>query len=352
MSTSGANKGFYKEYPNAQCADGLQEYRQTYIDPLAEVLERFTDRVPVVLVIEPDSLPNLVTNMADRRPDNFRGCHQETKTSYEEGVKYAVEKLGATGAELYVDAGHGGWLGWANSNDDQTGRFAQIIASLEIETKVRGFATNVANYQPLGQSLCPAPGTCKGGNGNHPCCADDPCNLQSDWNWAHNELNYVDVLDTRMRQAMPGFLPRFIIDTGRNGRPGARSDCANWCNARGSGIGLAPTLNTADTRIDAYFWLKTPGESDGCTELLPDGSQCPRFDRMCASADSIGSFLGEPRAPEAGLWFHHQIVELATNANMGDVSAYQQPGQCGVVMGTVRRLEARLEDPVFGTILV
>jgi hypothetical protein len=110
MSTSGVNAGFYKEYPNSQCSDGLKEYRETYIDPFAEVLERFTDRVPVVLVIEPDSLPNLVTNMADKRPSNFRGCHQETKISYEKGVKYAVEKLGTTGAELYVDAGHGGWL--------------------------------------------------------------------------------------------------------------------------------------------------------------------------------------------------------------------------------------------------
>merc|ERR1712032_1203073 len=90
-------------------------------------------------------------------------------------------------------------------NDDQTGRFAQIIASLEIENNVRGFATNVANYQPLGQSICPTPGICKGGDSNHPCCADDPCNLQNDWNWAHNELNYVDVLDMRMRSAMPGF---------------------------------------------------------------------------------------------------------------------------------------------------
>merc|ERR1719237_679766 len=170
--------------------------------------------------------------------------------------------------------------------------------------------------------------------GNHACCEDDPCNLQSEWNWAHNELNYVDILDRRMREAIQGFNPKFIIDTGRNGLPNARSFCGNWCNARGSGIGQVPTLETADSRIDAYFWLKTPGESDGCTELLPDGNQCARFDEMCASVDSIGSRPGEPRAPEAGLWFHHQIVELATNAAMGDASPFQkQPGQCGVVIG-------------------
>ena len=227
MTTSGSNAGFYKEYPNANCVDGLAEYKNTYIDPFAEVLERFTDRVPVVLVIEPDSLPNLVTNMADKRPNAFRGCHQETKVAYEKGVRYAVERLATTGAELYVDAGHGGWLGWANSNDDQTGRFAQIIGDLNIGNHVRGFATNVANYQPLGQIICPTPGTCKGGNRPDPCCADDPCALANDWTWGHNELNYIDVLDAKMRQAMPDFHPKFIIDTGRNGRPNAWSDCGN-----------------------------------------------------------------------------------------------------------------------------
>ena len=65
-----------------------------------------------------------------------------------------------------------------------------------------------------------------------------------------------------------------------------------------------------------YYWLKTPGESDGCTELLPDGTPCPRFDRSCASIDSIGSAAGEPRAPEAGEWFVPQLAELACRAEL------------------------------------
>merc|ERR1712039_435726 len=80
---------------------------------------------------------------------------------------------------------------------------------------------------------------------------------------------------------------------------------------------------TADRRVDAYFWLKTPGESDGCTEELPDSQgKCPRFDKDCASEDSIGSVAGEPRAPEAGLWFHYQIKELASNAAMGNMTRF------------------------------
>ena len=41
--------------------------------------------------------------------------------AYEEGIRYAVEKLSVTGAQLYVDAGHGGWLGWANSTSAASG---------------------------------------------------------------------------------------------------------------------------------------------------------------------------------------------------------------------------------------
>ena len=204
---------------------------------------------------------------------------------------------------------------------------------MQIAPKVRGFATNVANYQPLGNLICSEPGKCKGEMSNDPCCADDPCSLQKDWNWAHNELNYVDVLDYKMRAAIPGFTPSFIIDTGRNGKPNTRSDCGNWCNARGAGVGHVPTTATPDARIDAYFWLKTPGESDGCTEILPDGSNCPRFDEMCASVDSLGSRSGEPRAPEAGLWYHYQIAMLAENADMGDASVFSDPGSCGSISG-------------------
>jgi len=102
-----------------------------------------------------------------------------------------------------------------------------------------------------------------------------------------------------------------IIDTGRNGVPNARQNCANWCNARGAGAGTPSTATTAAPFVDAYFWLKTPGESDGCTKILPGGKACPRFDADCASLDSLGSRPNEPRAPEAGHWFDYLVKQLA-----------------------------------------
>merc|ERR1719414_472615 len=109
-----------------------------------------------------------------------------------------------------------------------------------------------------------------------------------------------------------------IIDSGRNGVPGPRSDASNWCNIRNAGAGHVSTANVPEPALlDAFFYLKTPGESDGCTQELPSGGQCPRFDHMCGSSDSIGSRSGEPRAPEAGGWFDYQVKQLAEFANFG-----------------------------------
>ncbi|MEU8577693.1 glycoside hydrolase family 6 protein [Streptomyces asoensis] len=53
-----------------------------------------------------------------------------------------------------------------------------------------------------------------------------------------------------------------VIDTSRNGN-GAPAD-GEWCDPDGRSIGSAPTFRTGQDRIDAYLWVKLPGESDGC----------------------------------------------------------------------------------------
>ena len=126
--------------------------------------------------------------------------------------------------------------------------------------------------------------------------------------------------------AVLGMDAHVIIDTGRNGVASEREECANWCNPRNAGAGVASTADTANPdMIDAYFWLKTPGESDGCTQELPDGTACPRFDKMCGSSDAIGTASGEPRSPEAGHWFDYQVKQLALNAQMSAPPAPPAP---------------------------
>ena len=128
--------------------------------------------------------------------------------------------------------------------------------------------------------------------------------------------------------------------------PGHR--CSEWCNVRGAGAGHVPTINTGlPSVVDAFYWIKTPGESDGCTRILPrtslgvgegigkgigngveegggeastrlvsSGLTCPRFDVSCESLGSIGGRSSEPRAPEAGGWFNYQARELARHSSL------------------------------------
>jgi len=204
--------------------------------------------------------------------------------------------------------------------------------------RIRGFSTNVANYQMLGEAaLCPAEafhftGTtengaaggvaewCKGtGARTSGCCTADPCHVLPDGSGGSTELTYVQTLQKHFIRKT-GWAPRFVIDTGRNGAASdPRRTCESWCNVRGAGAGHAATLNThLPGVVDAFFWLKTPGESDGCTHELPDGAgSCARFDSTCGGGDAIGSAAGEPRSPEAGLWFDYQAKMLARNAHLG-----------------------------------
>ena len=51
-----------------------------------------------------------------------------------------------------------------------------------------------------------------------------------------------------------------VIDTSRHGN-GANGE---WCDPAGRAIGEAPTPNTGRSTVDAYIWIKVPGEADGC----------------------------------------------------------------------------------------
>jgi cellulose 1,4-beta-cellobiosidase len=287
---AGASNG---EIPciDATCTAGINTYKQKYIDQLVTVLKKYPT-VPVVLIIEPDSLPNLITNLGNPK------C-AASENAYKTCITYAVNEFAKLpNVNQYLDAAHGGWLGWTNNAQP----FARLINSMGIIDKIRGFATNVANYQPLG-IMCKSVGWClpNAGHKSDKCC-EDPCKLIDQWNGANNEMNYIQLLGS----LFPG--KYFITDTGRNGVSNSRSSCANWCNAKNVGFGNLPTTNTGNSLIDAFLWIKTPGESDGCA---PASSTCLRYDSMCSSQDSLVP------SPEAGKWFDQIIKILAKNANFG-----------------------------------
>jgi cellulose 1,4-beta-cellobiosidase len=253
--------------------NGEARYRTEFIDPITAQFKAHPDQ-PIVVVLEPDSLGNLATNM------DLPKC-QEARSAYKSSIVYAIKSFHLPNVSVYLDAAHAGWLGW----DDNRAKVAKIFKTVLNDAggpqMIRGFATNSSNYTHLsnrdGAVLEPS----------------NPC---------PNELTYAKML--RQTLAMYGFRDHgIVIDTSRNGKGNIRSAWGNWCNIKGAGLGERPRADPTPG-IDAYFWVKPPGESDGSSD--PKG---PRYDPMCGNKDAA------PNAPQAGEWFDSYFLDLVHNAN-------------------------------------
>lgn len=86
---------------------GLEKYKTEFVDKFAEAVSSAPD-LTFAIVLEPDSLGNVITNQA------IETCATATPI-YEEGIAYAISQLQFSNVALYVDAAHGGWLGWADN---------------------------------------------------------------------------------------------------------------------------------------------------------------------------------------------------------------------------------------------
>lgn len=92
--------------------NGLKRYKTEYIQPYAEKVSAATD-LTFAIVLEPDSLGNLVTNM------NIEKC-ANAADAYKEGIAHAISSLQFENVHLYIDAAHGGWLGWDDNLQPST----------------------------------------------------------------------------------------------------------------------------------------------------------------------------------------------------------------------------------------
>ena len=296
------------------CERGLRQYRDDFILPFASLLRKYP-RVPVTAILEPDSLGNLVTNS-----DNPSCASAATNSAYKDGIALAVAaiKEASPDTSIYLDAAHGGWLGW----DANAKLLAETVCSMNMTLHdVRGFATNIANYNPVGLP-CPAAAFEGDENAAHychwvampgaaPCCSDivaGPCGAKylEQYSSGFTEVVYAQTLSKYFREQCD-FDPKVIIDTARNGNPATRGEtqCSGWCNLREAVAGPQPTLSTTTDVVDAFFWIKTPGESDGCSATLPSGDKCQRYADSCGAEASLGSREAEercaaPSAPQAG----------------------------------------------------
>lgn len=156
---------------------------------------------PAAVILEPDALAMADCLSGDQRQERF------------DLMRYAVDTLTRNPATaVYIDGGHARWL----SVEDMAARLNDVGVG-----KARGFSLNTANFFTTEESI-----------------------------------GYGDAISALTNGA------HYVIDTGRNGA-GPSDDPLYWCNPSGRALGAAPTTDTASGNVDAYLWVKRPGESDG-----------------------------------------------------------------------------------------
>ncbi|WP_433469273.1 glycoside hydrolase family 6 protein [Spirillospora sp. CA-128828] len=317
-------------------ATELDKYKTQFIDPIAQILgDAKYAGLRIVTVVEIDSLPNLITNTGSR-PTATPNCDtMKANGNYEKGIAYALQKLGAlSNVYNYLDIGHHGWLGW----DDNFAPSAQLLADVAQASgskgNVAGFITNTANYGATQEPYFTINDSVNGTSVRQ--------SKWVDWNRYVDELSYAQAF--RQQLVSDGFDPGIgmLVDTSRNGwgganRPtgpgpktsvdayvdGSRTDrrihLGNWCNQSGAGLGERPKAAPA-SGVDAYVWMKPPGESDGASKEIPN-DEGKGFDRMCdptygGNPRNNNNMSGAlPDAPLSGHWFSAQFQELLKNAN-------------------------------------
>ncbi|MDG4836477.1 glycoside hydrolase family 6 protein [Micromonospora sp. WMMD967] len=182
-------------------APDLNQY-QTWVSNFARGLGNQT----VLIILETDSLALLTCLNSSELAARNQAISTATRT-----IKSANPN-----AKVYLDAGHSTW--------NSAGETANRLRAAGVQY-ADGFFSNVSNY-----------------------------------NSTSSEANFGRaVISSLNGMGISG--KRQVIDTSRNG--GASGD---WCGDDNTDrrIGQYPTTNTGDANIDAYLWVKPPGEADGC----------------------------------------------------------------------------------------
>jgi endoglucanase len=176
-----------------------------YLEWIDEFAAGVADR-PAVIVLEPDAVAQTVD-----------GCLSGDRAAERLALlKSAVEALSANpNARVYLDAGNPGW----SSPARLIGALRQAGAE-----EAWGLAVNVSNFYGTDESVA---------------------------------------YGTELSAALHG--RHVVVDTSRNGNGPytGQAHSPKWCNPPGRALGVAPTTDTGRSLVDAFLWVKVPGESDG-----------------------------------------------------------------------------------------
>lgn len=161
---------------------------------------------PVIVILEPDAIALADCLSSGDRAARYASLARAGRTLHEANPK----------ARVYFDGGHSGWH--AASKQAAALRAAGAASSSD------GIFTNVSNFHRT---------------------ADEAAYARR-------------VLAALGGPARLGA----VIDTSRNGN--GPPEAGAWCDPVGRALGRTPTTDTGESRVDAYLWVKLPGESDGC----------------------------------------------------------------------------------------
>ena len=314
-NTSNRDCGQY----SAGGAQTTAEY-EAWIDGLAAGI----GDAPAAVILEPDGLgliPNYVSKIDGSSNCTIAGVDPAQRFTQ---LGYAIDRLKkGRHTAVYLDATHTGW--------QNVGESAQRLLLAGVQ-RADGFFLNVSNYQfttnlvDYGTWVSDCIALAERDSAADPTAYDFGANCGNQyWNggpatswdgaamddtkvWrsepfsgAHDDLTWNTVgIDSRYASMLGTTVPttHFVIDTSRNGQ-GPWTGTLDWCNPPGRGLGLAPTTRTGNALVDAYLWVKVPGESDG---------QCDR------SGTGTDPEWGGIVDPAAGAWFPaqaHQLIALA-----------------------------------------
>ena len=321
------------EIPATQA--GLTEYESQYIDPIAAILgnAKYTSsNLRVVTIVEPDSLPNAVTNQS------LSACQAATPF-YEQGIGYALNALHAIpNVYTYVDAAHSAWLGWSSNMGPAAQEYAKVVRGTKAGfASVDGFISDTANYTPVTEPFLPNTTLSVGGQ------PLDSAKFYQ-WNPYFDEHTYDNAMYSQLVSAGFPSSIGFLIDTSRNGWGGAnrptqlnsspstpdsyvaankidqRPFRGDWCNQAGAGIGARPQAQPfgSSDHVIAYVWIKPPGESDGDYPTASHSHGDPHCDPNGTNTDGNGGTYstGSLAAGDvpAGQWYAAEFQQLVSDA--------------------------------------
>jgi endoglucanase len=220
-------------------------------------------------------------------------------------INYAVDSLEskAPKALVYLDGTHSAWLG--------VGDAAYRLYTGGVQ-RAQGFFVNVSNYHTSGDNtlygtwisdcIAAALGGAPWAIGHFDYC---PSQYNPDTGYSIDySPAYAATVTSQFQNMLAGASPatHFVIDTSRNGQgawtpTASYPDAQDWCNPPGRGVGARPTASTGVALVDAYLWVKTPGESDGsCNRGITGSTTDPEW----------GGIVD----PAAGAWFPQQALQL------------------------------------------